>query len=251
MEKQQACSHFLNSLKHQLNYSTDIDKYLTKMLKLLNYTNKCNQNLESMTQAQTLIKNLLRYWTQTLTPKMNSMHESIKKLSTDWDKDPKSSFDTEMETTRPRAKYLCQKMRESWQTLHKEKTSRMLPLTEEQLHQPEKIKIDTNAKKIKSLLSDISFMALYDITKKLETWYTSAQITLKDLECLFEKFSLFSSSCEELQQCLNRVQGDQNSLLEIVLKEQESLHLSQKISEQPSDKPSENASLSNGIQLKE
>ena len=180
---------------------------------------------------------------ETLTPKMNSMHESIKKLSTDWNKDSKSTFDTEMETARPRARYICQKMRESWQTLHKEKNSRMLPFTEEQLHQPEKIKMDTNAKKIRSLLSDTCFMALYDLTKKLETWYTFAQMAIKELESLFEKFSFFSSSCEELQQCLTRAKADQNTLLEIVLKEQENLLLT--------EKSSENIQLTNGIELKE
>ncbi|XP_015791606.1 serine/threonine-protein kinase TBK1 [Tetranychus urticae] len=216
-EKQQACSHFYNSLTHQLNYFSDVDDYLEHIVQLLDLGDSVSSNFESMVRAQILFESATEYST-TLMPKMTCMKENIKKLQEDWHKMVKSNTEIEIETSKSRAKYYCQKIRESWQFLHKDKAARVLSVAEDQLHQLEKVKIDNNSKKLKLLMEDICFNALSEITKRLESWYTGAQVALKQSELLFKEFSLFTNKCEELQQCFNKVRDDQKGLWQMTFK---------------------------------
>lgn len=77
-------------------------------------------------------------------------------------------------------------MKDSWQTLHKDKTNRILSVNEEQLHQLEKIKIENNCKKLSSLLCNTCYNALREVTERLEDWYTGAQVAIVQSNCLFK-----------------------------------------------------------------
>lgn len=216
-EKQQACSHFFNSLTHQLAYFSDVDDYLKHIAQLLNLEESVSINFESMAKGHILFESLSDY-SSTLMPKMTCMKENVKNLQEDWYKMNKSTGEVDIETAKSRSKYYSQKIRESWQLLHKDKAARNLTVAEDQLHQLEKVKIDTNSKKLKVLMEDICCTALSEITKRLENWYTGAQVALKQSECLFKEFSIFTNNCEELQQCLNKVRDDQKCLWQITFK---------------------------------
>lgn len=114
--------------------------------------------------------------------------------------------------------YYCQKVRDSWQALHRDKCNRTLNNAEEQLHHLEKIKIENHRVLLTEVLRDTCFNALREITEKLEDWYKIAQVSIVQSDCLFEEFSLFLSDCNQLQKQLLKVKEEQKSVLDQLLK---------------------------------
>lgn len=114
--------------------------------------------------------------------------------------------------------YYCQKVRDSWQALHRDKCNRTLNNAEEQLHHLEKIKIENHRVLLTEVLRDTCFSALREITEKLEDWYKIAQVSIVQSDCLFEEFSLFLNDCNQLQKQLLKVKEEQKSVLDLLLK---------------------------------
>ena len=133
------------------------------------------------------------------------MGEKVKELNEKWASEALASSDNYMATALTRAKYYCQKVKDSWQTLHKDKTNRILSMNEEQLHQLEKIKIENNCKKLSNLLCTICYKALDDVTEKLEDWYTVAQVAIVQSDYYFKELAIFMNDCDQMQHCLHAI----------------------------------------------
>ncbi|KAH8279629.1 hypothetical protein KR018_011142 [Drosophila ironensis] len=73
------------------------------------------------------------------------------------------------------AKYLVERLRDSWQHLLRDRATRTLTYNDEQFHALEKIKVDHNGKRIKSLLLDNVNPAVAQIAECLADWYKLAQ----------------------------------------------------------------------------
>lgn len=217
MEKRQASSHYFKSLTHQLKHLGDVDSHLRRAMQSPSNDDKNSDSFMSMSHGQILFEKLDVY-SKELCCKMDDAKANLKNLHNKWLTFQRQPYESEMETSRSRAKYYCQKIRESWQFLLKDKSNRSLSITEDQLHCLEKIKIDNNSKKLYNLVHNICFPAMAEMTKRLETWYAEAQVCYKESEVLLKEFTSFTKRCEELQQCLNKVREDQKISWQTVLK---------------------------------
>ncbi|XP_053957435.1 serine/threonine-protein kinase TBK1 [Anastrepha ludens] len=75
----------------------------------------------------------------------------------------------------PQAKYLVERLRDSWQHLLRDRATRTLTYNDEQFHALEKIKVDRNGKRIKALLLDDVKPAVAQMAECLADWYKLAQ----------------------------------------------------------------------------
>ncbi|XP_017835119.1 serine/threonine-protein kinase TBK1 isoform X1 [Drosophila busckii] len=73
------------------------------------------------------------------------------------------------------AKYLVERLRDSWQHLLRDRATRTLTYNDEQFHALEKIKVDHNGKRIKQLLLDNVSPAVAQMAECLADWYKLAQ----------------------------------------------------------------------------
>ncbi|XP_034473988.1 serine/threonine-protein kinase TBK1 isoform X1 [Drosophila innubila] len=73
------------------------------------------------------------------------------------------------------AKYLVERLRDSWQHLLRDRATRTLTYNDEQFHALEKIKVDHNGKRIKQLLQDNVNPAVAQMAECLADWYKLAQ----------------------------------------------------------------------------
>nr|AAF04853.1 protein kinase DIK2 [Drosophila melanogaster] len=73
------------------------------------------------------------------------------------------------------AKYLVERLRDSWQHLLRDRATRTLTYNDEQFHALEKIKVDHNGKRIKALLLDNVNPTVAQIAECLADWYKLAQ----------------------------------------------------------------------------
>ncbi|KAH8263132.1 hypothetical protein KR044_004835 [Drosophila immigrans] len=73
------------------------------------------------------------------------------------------------------AKYLVERLRDSWQHLLRDRATRTLTYNDEQFHALEKIKVDHNGKRIKQLLMDNVNPAVAQMAECLADWYKLAQ----------------------------------------------------------------------------
>lgn len=167
-----------------------------------------------------MFKEIFQYSNERL-PSIKVVADSIKNLQDKTNESPIQPFEKEMEVANARAKHYCQKIRESWQFLHKDKTSRGLAMAEDQLHQLEKIKIDNNSSKLSNLVQNICFPSLIEITKKLEAWYSEAQILLKDFDVYFKNLSQFMEKCEQLEKSLEEVRNYQKATWQTAIRKGE------------------------------
>ena len=149
---------------------------------------------------------------QSVASTQDSLGDKVKELSDKWAAESLLSTDKSMATALTRAKYYCQKVKDSWQTLHKDKTNRILSSNEDQLHQLEKIKIENNCKKLTSLLCSTCYSALEDVTEKLEDWYTVAQVAILQSDYYFKELAIFMNDCDQLQKCLNAIKEQQSKI---------------------------------------
>lgn len=211
-EKQQACTFLFSSLQTQLTYITDTYSCLKQIT--VDNTIDMKKGTECAIQSQIKLNNLTDTWNH-LTSQMVNMRNKLKELNEIWTREDILA-DT-ISSAQPRAKFFCQKIRESWQTLNKDKNSRVLSVNEDQLHQLEKIKIENNCKKLSDLLYNSCYQCLNEMTEKLEDWYARAQVAIVLSQCLFRELSDFMSSCEELQHSFNIMKEDQQGLWKEIL----------------------------------
>lgn len=106
-----------------------------------------------------------------------------------------------------KAKYLVERIRDSWQHLLRDRATRTLTYNDEQFHALEKIKVDRYGKQIKSLYAEDVKESLIQIADYLADWYKlaqtfylKAQILTKDTRDCDKKLSSIREDISELMQ---------------------------------------------------
>ena len=202
LEKHQACGYLYNSLKNQHQSLLTTAAKIRSLKNRLKLQDRNNDASDVSSKTHDLFSHLTDYWTS-LSRKMTSMSDKVHELNDKWASESLAGSDAAMSSALTRAKNYCQKIKDSWQFLHKDKTNRILSMNEEQLHQLEKIKIENNCKKLSNLLCNTCYRSLDDVTDRLEDWYTGAQVAIVQSDCLFKELAIFMNDCDQLQQSLN------------------------------------------------
>ncbi|CAG2112445.1 unnamed protein product [Medioppia subpectinata] len=164
-QKQRTCEHILSSLQQKLDHLTEMNRYLNRLISSLSIGIDFIVDEEPLR----LYDKLIQDWSG-LSSDMALKASNLREI---WIKESQNS-NTSILSAQSKAKYYCNKIRESWQTLHKDKQSRALNLSfnEEQLHQLEKIKLDTNCKKLSDLLIKESNPAITAKENQRKIWQT-------------------------------------------------------------------------------
>lgn len=118
-----------------------------------------------------------------------------------------------------KAKYLIDRLRDSWQHLLRDRATRTLTYNDEQFHALEKIKVDRNGKRMKTLLVDdvkpsVEHMAecLADWYKLAQTVYLKSQILEKDVRDCDKSLQAVRSHLNEMKNYLKvKQQEDRNN----------------------------------------
>lgn len=215
-EKELSCLNLYNALKKELQHLCNTSSSLKQLKTKYNIQDGNCNSPDPVANAQKLFFKLTDYWTS-LSKKMVSLSDKVKELNDKWAREPIAVSDTNIASALTKSRYHCQKIKESWQTLHKDKTSRILSMNEEQLHQLEKIKIENNCKKLGKLLCNICYSALGEITDKLEDWYTGAQVAIVQADCLIKELAIFMNDCDELQQSLTQVKEEEKRIWAVLI----------------------------------
>lgn len=242
-DKQSTASTAFTSLQQQLRHLETTNEVLQELIHCIpsNEQRTLQETCNTFALCLQQFDKLSNFWTN-LTPRMQYMQTKIRTLHESW---PSSSSDVigalpatpvnvvvnnsnannvntfgaalnvGQSAGKPpilyaeaRAAYHCTKIRDSWQTLHKDKSTRNLSPSEEQLHHLEKIKIEQHRNRLVELLRECCYRSLKEITERLEDWYTIAQVSLVQSDCLFDEFASFTTDCEKLQRQLITVRDD-------------------------------------------
>lgn len=210
----------ISSLENQLSFLTETTSNLRQLIKLLEIETASTDRSIDNEDVKNMFEKSNATWNQ-LSPKMSFMNEKVRQLAITWARESQPSPGLHHPTivrALPKSKHYCTKLRESWQILHKDKSTRSLSFNEEQLHQLEKTKIHMNCQKLTQLLRQDCCPSLSDIVERLEDWYTGAQVSMVQSECLFKELSIFMSECEQLQQQLNQVKEAHRQLWQRIFK---------------------------------
>ncbi|XP_075152667.1 I-kappaB kinase epsilon [Haematobia irritans] len=101
----------------------------------------------------------------------------------------------------PQAKYLVERLRDSWQHLLRDRATRTLTYNDEQFHALEKIKVDRNGKRLKSLLLDDTKPAVGQMAECLADWYKLAQT-------VYLKSEILEKDVRECERNLYKIRDD-------------------------------------------
>lgn len=127
-------------------------------------------------------------------------------LSQEWRAAMRDKFRPSQTRDSFRAKYLVERLRDSWQHLLRDRATRTLTYNDEQFHALEKIKIASNGKRIKSLLTDNVQPNLAQIAECLADWYKLAQTVYVQTQIL-EK---------DVRDCDRKLRDYRERLLQVV-----------------------------------
>lgn len=114
-----------------------------------------------------------------------------------------------------KAKYLIDRLRDSWQHLLRDRATRTLTYNDEQFHALEKIKVDRNGKRIKNLLLDDVKPSVEQMAECLADWYKLAQTVYLKSQILEKDVR----DCDKKLQSIRGHLSDMRSHLKIQHKE--------------------------------
>uniref|UniRef100_A0A1A9WM29 Protein kinase domain-containing protein n=1 Tax=Glossina brevipalpis TaxID=37001 RepID=A0A1A9WM29_9MUSC len=106
------------------------------------------------------------------------------------------------------AKYLVERLRDSWQHLLRDRATRTLTYNDEQFHALEKIKVDRNGKRIKSLLLDDVKPSVAQMAECLADWYKLAQTVYLKSEILEKDIREYERNLDILKEDLYKIKND-------------------------------------------
>lgn len=200
-EKRESCSHLIDSLRDQIEYISGTTLNLSK----------CNDEIDprAITKAGTDVneirvnfsEKLEKTWKELL-PKLIDICKRVESLSERWQAEP-GIYHARLDAAKAKADYLCARIKESWLFLHKNKSSRSLGNYENQLHQLEKLRVDTNCKKLLRLLYEDVHQALNELVERLDDWYNDAHVALVQSGCLFDELSRLMKGRDRILDQLN------------------------------------------------
>lgn len=200
-EKRESCSHLIESLKDQIEYTSETTLNLSKCISKIDSSLSSKANLEISEIRTSFYEKLEKTWKELL-PKMIDISRRVECLKDRWDPEP-SPCHARISSARARADYLCARIKESWQFLHKNKSSRSLTGNESQLHHLEKMRVNTNCGKLLRLILEDNHQALNELIEKLEDWYNDAHVALVQSGCLFDELSRLMEGRDKVLSQLN------------------------------------------------
>lgn len=199
-EKRESCSHLIESLRDHIEYTSGTTFNLSKCLNKLDQNTSLKANAEINDVRAAYFEKLEKTWKELL-PKMIDISKKVEGLTDRWNLEPSSH--AKISAARARSDYLCTKIKESWLFLHKNKSPRLLTGNESQLIHLEKMRIDTNCKKLIRLLYEDNHQAINEMVEKLDDWYNDAHVALVQSECLFDELSRLMKSRDKILEQLN------------------------------------------------
>lgn len=193
-EKRESCTHLMDSLKDQIEYISNTTLYLSKCLNKLDSNSSIKAQTEMEEIRASFSDRLDKIWKELL-PKLLEFSKRVESLRDRWSPEP-GPYYTRFSSAKARSDYFCARIKEGWLFLHKNnqliknqtKTSRPLGGNENQLHHLEKMRIDTNCKKLLKLQEDNS-QALNELVEKLDDWYNDAHVALVQSGCLSDELT--------------------------------------------------------------
>lgn len=200
-EKQELCSHLIGSLKDQIEYSSEVTSNLCKCMSLLDPISTHKFNSEIIEIRSALMDKLDKTWRELL-PNIIEITNRVENLSERWDSEP-GIHQVRISAAKSRTDTICSNIKESWLFLHKNKSSRSLNAPESQIHQLEKLRIDSNSKKLLRILYDNCHQTMNELIEKLDDWYNDAHVALVQSSCLIDELSILIKNREMLMQKLN------------------------------------------------
>lgn len=200
-EKRESCAHLIESLKDQIEYTAGTTLNLSKCINRIDSNLSSKANMEIAEIRTSIYERLEKTWKELL-PKMIDISRRVEGLKDRWDCEP-GPYHARISAARARADYLCARIKESWQFLHKNKSSRSLSGNESQLHHLEKMRVDTNCKKLLRLLYEDNHQAINELVEKLDDWYNDAHVALVQSGCLFDELSRLMKGRDKVLSQLN------------------------------------------------
>lgn len=200
-EKRESCSHLIESLKDQIEYTSDTTFNLSKCVNKIDSNSSSKANTEINDLRASYYEKLEKNWKELL-PKMIDISKRVLNLTDKWNSEP-GIYHARISAARARSDYLCARIKESWLFLHKNKSNRSLGGNESQLHHLEKMRIDTNCKKLLRLLYEDNHQAMNELVEKLDDWYSDAHVALVQSGCLFDELSRLMKGRDRVLEQLN------------------------------------------------
>uniref|UniRef100_W8BFK6 Serine/threonine-protein kinase TBK1 n=1 Tax=Ceratitis capitata TaxID=7213 RepID=W8BFK6_CERCA len=108
----------------------------------------------------------------------------------------------------PRAKYLVERLRDSWQHLLRDRATRTLTYNDEQFHALEKIKVLRNGDRIKTLLLDDVKPAVAQMAECLADWYKLAQTVFLKTQILEKDIRDYERKLNDLRDKLYHIKSE-------------------------------------------
>lgn len=202
-EKRESCSHLIESLKDQIEYTSGTSLNLSKCTKKVDPSLPYSATTEVEELRSAYFEMLEKTWKELL-PKMIDISKRVDSLTNRWNSEP-GPYHARISSARAKADYMCARIKESWLFLHKNKSSRNITSYERQLHHLEKMRIDTNCKKLLRLLHEDNHQAINELVEKLDDWYNDAHVALVQSGCLFDELSRLMQSRDSLLEQLNEL----------------------------------------------
>lgn len=207
-EKRESCSHLIESLKDQIDYNSNTTANLLKCLKKIDSQSSGKVSAEIDAIRNSYLDKVDKTWKE-LSPKMIEFSKRVEGLKERWNIEP-GIYHSRISSSKARSEYLCARIKESWLFLHKNnqlmknqsKSSRPLGGNESQLHHLEKMRIDTNCKKLVMLHED-NQQAMNELVEKLDDWYNDAHVALVQSGCLFDELSRLVKERDKILDNLN------------------------------------------------
>lgn len=107
-----------------------------------------------------------------------------------------------------KAKYLVDRLRDSWQHLLRDRATRSLTHNDEQFHALEKIKITETGKRVKTLLNDDVRPAVEQEAESLADWYKKAQTIFLQTKFLFKDVGSHEDTLYDIRVRLVQIKED-------------------------------------------
>lgn len=198
-EKRDSCSHSIGFLKDQIEFTAETMSNLYKCIKLIdpNSTFLLNHT-ETDRLREDFSRQLDMTWKELL-PKIIDITKRVDNLTDRWENEQSSKHLSNMTTSKARADTLCSLIKDGWHFLHKNRSSKSLGGHERQLQHLEKLRIDTNCKKLLRLLHEDTHPTLNEVVERLDDWYNDAHVVLVQSACLMSELSRLMETRQRLQ----------------------------------------------------
>lgn len=213
--KRESCSHLVNSLKDQIEYTYETTSNLCKCMNLLSSNSSIESSIDIIEIRTSFVDKLEKTWRELL-PQIVDITKRIDNLADRWPPDSKSHYSQTL-AAKAKADSLCSSIKDSWSFLHKNKTSRSLSGNESQLQHLEKLRIDINCKKLLRVLYEDCHQTNTELVEQLDDWYSDAYVALVQSSCLIDEMSRLMKNRDRMVEQLNQANEFLNKQWKLLL----------------------------------